>query len=520
MAALIKIFGSTVQASETVSGAIADTTQKKATYALEVDWDNDGYFTQEGDDITDDCWTISCWRGRNYDSQLSSKSSAGTLQAVLNNNDGKYSSFNVLSPLYGKILPNLPVRFRVTSPSNAVLWTGYLEEIEPIAQKGPFVSAVLKAKGVMGQLKTRYISPPAQVSVSTGSVINGILDDMDWPEDKRQIDDGEVTIGRWFIQDKSSLEAIYEMEEAEFGFIYEGLNFDIVFESRYRRLTADRSTATNGIFSDDPASGLPYNAVEQRDPIADIFNRITATVQPYTVQALGDVWTMIDVPFDLGPGESLTYIAVGGENVAYVEEWTTPVVGTDVTQTGVSDSDIGIVAYKTATKMFITVENNHPSQTATITLLKARGTAVTRDDPYQLQSENADSISKYGIRTYPLPSPWYGDPVSAQASIDFLISKQSVVRPIVKIQLPANASAAMLRQCLERNISDMITVEADNGSQLGLISNFYIEAITHSVSRGGLHNTIFELSPAGQPGGEFWVLGTSTLDSGTVLAYA
>ena len=75
------------------------------SYALEVDWSGNGSFEVDTEDITSDTLNVECRRGRDYASQLTGRSSAGRLVAQLRNEDGKYSSFNSSSPIYGSILP-------------------------------------------------------------------------------------------------------------------------------------------------------------------------------------------------------------------------------------------------------------------------------------------------------------------------------------------------------------------------------------------------------------------------------
>lgn len=84
---------------------------------LEVDWANDGTWTDE----TDRLLSVECRRGRDYASQLVGRASAGTLIAQLRNPDGRFASFNASSPLFGSLVPGRPVRFRPKKYEDEVL---------------------------------------------------------------------------------------------------------------------------------------------------------------------------------------------------------------------------------------------------------------------------------------------------------------------------------------------------------------------------------------------------------------
>jgi hypothetical protein len=71
---------------------------------------------------------------------------------------------------------------------------------------------------------------------------------------------------------------------------------------------------------------------------------------------------------------------------------------------------------------------------------------------------------------------------------------------------------------LARNISDRVTVVANNEAHLGINTDFFIERITHRISQGGtLHNVTYVLAEVASVAG-LWTLGVSKLGVGTTLA--
>lgn len=494
------------------------------TIKLEVDFLGTGLFAGANDDVTSDVWgQVQCRRGMDTASSINARGIAGSLQAELKNFSGTYSSFNASSPIYGNILPVRQIRLSSVSPTAAVLFTGILSHIDP--HVGSMPSATLYATGFFSILgdNTNQISPLPQVGVQTGAVMTAILDAAGFSASLRSIDTGSVPVGSWFVDQMVALTAAQEIEETETGGrIYEGTDGSFVFEDRYHRLTNVLSTTSQATFADTPGSTLPYVALEQIDPLQEIYNEITATVTPYTVQSLAALWSLAspDVPIFLSAGQAVTYIATysGG----YVNPWTTPVVGTDILQTGVSNSDIGVSVSKTALSMLITITNNHATLAASITAVQARGVAYVNGTPYQIKSSDSTSQTKYNRRVYPLPGPYYSNQNYAQSSCDFAIVQKKDPHPMLTMTICASASAALFAQAVNRKISDRITVTA-NGimTKLGISQDFFIEAISHSYTPGDVFMTTFLLSPASVQV-NYWILGDATygvLGSTTKLGF-
>lgn len=78
-------------------------------YIVELDLDQDGVFETDITGYVDDVQTTT---GRDRASQLTGKASPGTLRATVNNQDGRFSDFNVASPYYGQLTPGKGIRFR------------------------------------------------------------------------------------------------------------------------------------------------------------------------------------------------------------------------------------------------------------------------------------------------------------------------------------------------------------------------------------------------------------------------
>jgi len=502
----------------------AFTIETHERFMVEVDFGGAGTFTDISSYVIGEVQTL---RGRDYASQLTGRTVAGQLRCTLRNQDGRFSSFNTVSPLYGTILPIRKVRAWALTPYTAVLWTGFIDSIEPIAG-GTEPTAILRASGIfkiLGDQASRAYPAP-QIDQLTGDIIDAVLDSVAHPAADRDIEDGNVQLGAWFTGPDGilALEAIQQMEEAEVGgWAYEGLDWDVVYEARYHRLL--QRYVSQASFSDDPAATLPFTAIAQQDSVREIYNEVTAEITPYSAAAIAVLWTLNETPY-LPPGASITLKAVHS-GAGFVLPWTTPVAGVDV----VSATGTLAVALVSSSGGHIafTVTNNHATAAATLTLVQARGIAYSAGSVVQVSASDATSQTNYRKRTYPLGSPWYPNVNFAQAACDYFVSRQKDPHPVLAMaftgtpQLDFGGGPELPNKAANLGLSHRVTVEAQALlTELGLAGDdFFIEAIGHSFGAGFPWTITLLLSPAGVQQ-NFWLLGDATygvLGSTTILAY-
>jgi hypothetical protein len=75
-----------------------------ATYRYYVDWDGNNSFALSGEDISAFVFEASWEYGRDYASQLSGRSKAGSCRISLDNSDSCFSPFNASSLSLSEIL--------------------------------------------------------------------------------------------------------------------------------------------------------------------------------------------------------------------------------------------------------------------------------------------------------------------------------------------------------------------------------------------------------------------------------
>jgi len=507
-----------------------------ATYKLQVDWNNDGDWGDTGEEIDmGRVRGITCAFGRDRASQLTGKSKAGTLRAVLDNRSGDYNQFNSSSPIYGNILPGRPVRLLGTSAtqSDQAIWQGYLLRITPQVFLGGDATAILEATGPLGQINLDQIEVAMVTSQRTDQVVDDILDAAGWGAGSsyRTLDTGKTTITRYWKSATYTVPALQEVESTEGGFIREGKNGKIIFDNRHHRLSGVGLTS-QATYSDASGAARVYSGLIMDDPLPHIFNIFESDVQTYTTASVAVLWTLSETGASsppIAPGVARTYIArypttASANNARGVALWTTTAATTDMLANSAADgsgtnvtASIGISVSKSSETMEITLTNN-TSATAYITKLQARGTAITADDPASIKQEDATSQTAFGKRTWPSKTKFIPDSGEALDWADFNLSIYKDPTAVLQLSYWANRDTNAINEMLDRDISERVTVVADNTADLSINRAFFIEGVRHQINANRLHQVTYLLSDAIQFS-DFWVLNTSALGTQTRLAY-
>lgn len=512
------------------------------TLKVAVDWDNDAAYTGTGEDITSRVLDIAFFRGRDRASQLTGRSISGTLKATVNNESGDYSSFKGGSPIAGDILPGRRVQvqtddgFPYTFPilfAGSPLWTGRLMRLTPSPMAGGVRTVELIATGPLGYLNQRDISLAMATSKGTGAAIGDVLDEANWPAGDRALDTGQTTMTRWWVDNLRTIDALRKPEETEGGFIYEAKDGKIVFEDRHHRL-ASPHTVSQATYSDAPGAALAYTRIEQDDPLPNVFNIMDTAVTLYSVAGVAVVWTHPETgsssPVVERNGGTRVFWAVfpnpdSATDAVGIDAWTTLAATTDYVANseagGGGDNltaSIAVAVVATGNRLKITLTNNHAMQDAYMTKLQARGTIVTSDDPVRVTAEDTTSQSVFGERNYPNPAEYIPDTQEALDWGRYNLAAYKDIVPFLAVTLSGNRDDTHMFEAMVRDISDRVTLVGTARAGLGINEDFFVEAISTHIQPGGRLDVTWLLSPS-LPVSDYWILGTSALDTQTRLVY-
>lgn len=496
-------------------------------WSVYVDWNNDGDFSDPGEDITAFVSSIGWRRGRDHASDLTGRAVSLSFEIDLVNTDGRFNSFLSSGPYFGNLLPGR--RLKVASTHNGVTATqlaGFISRIAPRPSLGGGHTASISGFGPLGYLREQHVSMAIRENIDTGAAVNAILDAVGWPAADREIDTGATVIPYYYVpDDRNALDLLRELEASEGGAIYETTDGKIGFESRMRRLMPPYGIS-RATFSDDRASALGYEEIGQGDPIDEIFNKVTAGVRLREMQPESLLWTNPEIGEyapSIAPGEGRDFWTSPADGVVAVKSWTTPEAATDFLANSMSNgagsdltANIAVAVSKFATAMKITLTNSGAS-TAFITFLQARGVALIERDGVRVRASDAASQAKYGIREYPVDAPWLPSTAAAQGCVDDIVEHYKDPHPVVSIAYSAMRSPEQTTEALERDLGDRVTIEGSRAAGLGISADFFVEAVSHSIGAGGTeHRVGYELSPASAVD-TVWILGTSSLGSNTIL---
>lgn len=425
----------------------------------------------------------------------------------------------------------MDVTIRLTvERANNPLWTGFLQSIKPYPSATGLQTVELIAIGGLGYLNQRDAEVAMQTAIATGAAITEVLDKAAWPGFPRTIDTGQTTMTRFWVDKQKTLSGLRKVEDTESGFLTESAAGYIVFEDRHHRMKSSHLTS-QATYTDAPGGTIGYIGLEQEDPLQQIFNIFEAEVKTYTVGSSATLWTCPE------SGASSPLVPAGGTatfwasyptagdatNILAVDAWTTLAEGTDfITYTAPTGGTLvtgqvtfSLSKFSNAMKM---VATNASTSNLYLTTFQARGTPVTVSDPLKVKAEDSTSKTAYGERTYPSTGEFIPNSTEAKSWGDFNLSVYKSPQPVLLVTLHANRSLTHIAEAMSRDISDRVTLVANNSAGLGINQDFFIEAIYHQIQSDLTHKVTFALSPSGMWGG-FWVWDVSVWNTNTKWAY-
>ncbi len=434
--------------------------------------------------------------GRDQARSLASISPA-EVEMSCDNTTQIFSPDNPGSPLYGFLAPGRSMMIRATH-NNQVrsLFHGFVDNytLQPNPEERYVDFSCMDA---LQYLSNANMSTELYPSIQTGQAIHLLLDQIDWPEEKRDIDSGATTIKWWHEEETDGLSAVQKVVQSEGlpAIAYVDTFGNFVFRDRHHRLLDNRSVGIQTNIQCDPDFDEPVFSAPLEFDIGwkDIINQIEVEVENRVLRDLSEVWTQEDLI--VIPAGTLKTIEVKANSPFY--NMKIPTTGFEDVQD--FDADIGKdITLKTGSGAIDTINLSRTSGASTKLELKAGASAVTiskirlraqpmgTDDPQKVTKEDSDSIETYGKQTATEEFPWTGlNDMNAIAEV--LLGHRSERLPVVNIDIN-NGHAIRISNILNRQLSDRIHIR--EMLQTFMDEDYFIEVIEHKLEGNGKKHTM------------------------------
>jgi hypothetical protein len=228
-------------------------------------------------DVSDRINRIETNRGR---TALSDQFQTGTMTLRIVDQNGDFNPQNPSSPYYTLLTPMKKVQ--ITATYNNVTYPVFSGFITSYVTTYPDESSVDLAMTTIQAVDAFRLAQLAQISTVTGASagdlsgtrINEILDEIDWPQSMRDIDPGLTTLQADPGTNRTALQALTTATESEYGAIYVDGYGSFVFQDRDVTVASIAGTPT--VFADD-GTGIDYFDASWTLNDVLVFNKATIT---------------------------------------------------------------------------------------------------------------------------------------------------------------------------------------------------------------------------------------------------
>lgn len=465
-------------------------------YRVRIDWEGDGTFDGEPDDVTGDIISeITVNYGRDQDRQLA-PASTGSASVTLNNSHRRYSPENAAGPLYGELDPARPMRAEVEFNGRVhPLFTGKIDDFDVHADFTDRTAGFSFLDG-FSDLAGMRLSTGVCTSQRTGDLIETVLDTVGWTGG-RDIDQGATVVRYWWAEGVDALTAINDLVRSEGppAVAYIAPDGTFTFRDRHHRLQRQQSLTARATFvagrlgecgaedvqtilaDEDAGPGYRYTKpFTYSHGWRDIVNSVSFDVEERVpAPVLETVWTD-ESSYTLEAGQSVELEISASE--PFIDA-VTPVPGTDVLYTAPGAGTVAVVLNRSSgASTQLSLRAVGGPVLITYVQLRARPLAVQRTA--RVSASDPGSISRHGEKAYPDGAPWAGVH-DAEAIANMILLHYARRRPTVQIRV-ASQDPAHFMQVVQRTVSDRIRIV--NG-EMGLDDDFFVERVTHTIRRFG-----------------------------------
>jgi len=352
-------------------------------WAFEVDWDGDGVF--DGSNEANKVTSLSVTRGRPHYLRINSDGEAigfhpipiGKCTFIVVNDDDRYSSWNVNSPLYPNVEPGKDVRIRMKKTTDASydpVFYGVIDKIVPIYGKNP--AAKIICSGTFKKLTVDTSSVKITTNVANSDAIGSVLDNVGWPARwGRSIEASGDTMPYWWASKRAATE-IRELADASLGFIFSDASGQLVFYDN-THTAVPTITLTQSELLKKISFPQVYETVRNRIIVyANSLEKMTTSVlwesgEKIQVDASGERTVFATYTYD-GANVPAVDVLTPVANTDYTANTSEDGSGTDIT----SDVSVTLTDFGETGKLLI---ENNGTQAGYVTI-QLRGNAIAKTD--------------------------------------------------------------------------------------------------------------------------------------------
>jgi len=228
-------------------------------------------------DVSNQINRIETKRGRNA---LIDQFQTGTLTLRIVDQNGDFNPQNPASPYFELLTPMKKVQITATySGVTYPIFSGFITSYVTTYPKEADSDVAITTIQAVDAFR---LAQNAQISTVTGATagdlsgtrINQILDQIDWPASMRDVDAGLTTLQADPGTPRTSLAALETVTQSEYGALYVDATGSFVFQDR--AVTAGSIGATPTLFADD-GSGIYYQDAAWVLNDVLVFNKATIT---------------------------------------------------------------------------------------------------------------------------------------------------------------------------------------------------------------------------------------------------
>ena len=502
---------------------------------LKIDFDRDGDYDEDFEDVSAHIRRVTFKRGRESSFKLFSPIASLNLAATLNDLDGEYSLRKPNSDL--NLARVIGAQFQLVAEfedEDVVLATGYVNDFHPTRGINQPPSVTMSGIGILGRIREYPVSLEVAKNITITEAIRRVLQALQIHRSQYSLDEENQIITYWGVRETTARNELIRLEASSDGIIREDRNNNIVFEERTNRSSG--STVATFTDRDNLPDAIKYTNIEVIRRLDNVRNVFRVSLRSYeeeddysliwSLTSSGRLPLLQNAPFDFSvefPNANTANEYVG------IAEWVTPVLGSDViVENEAGDlvtldegTDISITERTSTFGRYEFVIENNGSEPLYINTLNVRGKRVSSLLGGYIVSEDRVSQGRYGTRVFKNESAVYVEDVEFAtnwARFSLANYKDPFDNFKVRFYQTKNSDNNVLKTLFKREVSDKVLIVTGDKTNLYANENCYIESVQFEYDRNGRVAATFELS-VGSVSGAFWILGTSELGIDTRLGY-